>query len=1098
MRAARLLDLRVLVLSLAVAAVAMASGQRAAHAQASTGAVQGRVLEKGTGKPMEGVTVVATSPALQGTQAEITDETGFYLIQNLPPGIYEIAFYYGNAQVHQPNVRVQIGGTTPINLKLDPDAVQGESITIIQQAPAIDSGSTKQGLKMDKDYVKNVPLAGRTYEGAIGSAAGAQDDGVGVSFSGSTSVENNYVVDGINTTGLTFGTISAPLLSNFVEEIEVITGGYDAEFGRSTGGVVNVVTKSGSNEFHGSTWVNFTSGVLQLTPKGAHEEGSSISAKEDSTYDTDFGFELGGPIVKDRIWFYVGFAPILTGSKVTRIVSTQVDRDNDGNPDVDPATGFPVFEPIDESKFNVAQATYQFTGKLNFAVSPDHQGSVALTGSSFDNHNLNSVDGTAIGTQSKSKGLTTDGVGRWTSKFNNNKTELEGTLGWHRSSNDTTPIASALPNTPGALVRNTPAVVQFETDLPSVGHNIDSNESDKAMAACTDLDPTDPLTMNDPFPKITNCPLASYQYGSPGPLENIVENRYSAKVSVTQRFLLVGHHQFKVGFDGEDNFLKDDRSFSGGVALSGYQDRWEQLRYIRLGSGSSTCYDADGNPGPCDYLDTLGVHGNSQNWAAFVQDKWDVLPNLRLNVGVRYEQQTLKNADEVRGMIDPVTGQTYGEDALNLKQLWAPRIGFSYDWTKEGRSKVYASYGRFYESIPMDLNQIAFGGETDYIAKYTNQQCGGAEGTDPTTGEPVYQRTNTPTGCPTSAVAPGGGADTLGGGSTLVEPGLSAQRLDEVVVGAEYEPFADITLGLFYQNRSLARVIEDVSVDGTQSYILANPGEFSADAERDLENTIANMAPGDERDIFQQRLENFRKVRQFDKPSRNYNAFTFTAKKRFSHNFFAQGSYTYSRLQGNYPGLYSDNNNQLLPNISSQYDLFELLANRQGRLPADRPHNVKLSGYYRLDLKEAGGVTMGVNFSAFSGKPIELLGSHAYYGQTEVFVLPRGAGGRTDFVTQADLRAGWDKQLGGGMTLSVYLDLLNVYNSQTETAVDQNYTIDNVNPIVGGSIDDLKYLKQQDADGNETGTPAAKVVNWRNATAYQEPLTARIGVNLTF
>jgi outer membrane receptor protein involved in Fe transport len=1081
MRAARLLDLRVLVF----VALAMVSWQRAAHAQASTGAVQGRVLEKGTGKPMEGVTVVATSPALQGTQAEITDETGFYLIQGLPPGIYEVAFYYGNAQVHQPNVRVQIGGTTPINLKLDPDAVQGESITIIQQAPAIDSGSTKQGIKMDKDYVKNVPLAGRTYEGAIGSAAGAQEDGVGISFSGSTSVENNYVVDGINTTGLTFGTVSAPLLSNFVEEIEVITGGYDAEFGRSTGGVVNVVTKSGSNEFHGSTWVNFTSGAMQLTPKGSHEEGSSISSAEDVLYETDLGFEVGGPIIKDRIWFYVGFAPILTGTRVTRIVSTQVDRDDDGVPDADPATGFPIFEPVDQSKFDIAQATYQFTGKLNFAVSPDHQGSVALTGSSFDDRNLLSVDGTSIGTQNNSKGLVTDGVARWTSKFDNNHTELEGTLGWHRSSNDTTPIASTLPNTPAALVRNTPAVILFETDLPTVATNYDQNESDKAIAACTDGVPGD--TSSDPYKNITNCPIASYQFGSPGALENIVENRYSAKASITQRFIALGHHQVKLGFDGEDNFLKDDRSFTGGLAISGYSDRWEQLRYIRLGSGASTCFDADGNPGPCDMLGTLGVHGNSINWATFLQDKWDVLPNLRLNLGVRYEQQTLKNADEVRGMIDPVTGQTYGEDALNLKQLWAPRVGFTYDWTKEGRSKIYASYGRFYESIPMDLNQIAFGGETDYIAKYSPDQCTGAG-------------SMTPDGCPSpqSATPPGGGADTLGGGSTLVEPGLSAQRLDEVVVGAEFEPFEDITLGAYYQNRTLGRVIEDVSVDGTESYILTNPGEFDEGAEADLVAQIAAMPDGPEKDIFQNRLESFRKVRQFDKPVRNYNAFTFTAKKRFSHNFFAQGSYTYSRLEGNYPGLYSDNNNQLLPNISSQYDLFELLANRQGRLPADRPHNVKLSGYYRLDLKQAGGVTVGVNFSAFSGKPIELLGSHAYYGQTEVFVLPRGSGGRTDFVTQGDLRAAWDRNIGGGMNLAIYFDLLNVYNSQTETSVDQNYTIDNVNPIVGGSLEDLKYLKAQDADGNETSTPAQKVVNWRNATSYQQPLTARVGVNLTF
>ena len=1094
MRVGRLLDLRVIVL----VAVSL-FGARLAHAQSSTGAVQGRVLEKGSGQPMEGVTVVATSPALQGTQAEITDETGFYLIQGLPPGIYEIAFYYGEVQVHQPNVRVLIGSTTPINLRLDPEAVQGESITIIQKSSAIDVGSSKQGIKIDHEYIDNVPQSGRSYDSAIGQAAGAQSDAMGTSFSGSTSVENNYVVDGINTTGLTFGTITSPLLSNFVEEIEVITGGYDAEYGRSTGGVVNVVTKSGSNEFHGSTWVNFTSGALQLTPTGTFEAGSALSATSDLQYETDLGFEIGGPIIKDRIWFYVGFAPILNSEKIDRIVSRQVDRDQDGEPDLVPGTDFAEFEEVDRSSFTVSSQEYQFASKLNFAVNPDHQGSFALTGTSSSLENINSVDGTPLGTRDNENGLVTDGVARWTSKFNNNKTEVEATVGWHRAQKETSPIREELPNS-GAKARNTPAVVLQETDLVTVGTNADQNESAKALAACTDGTEMDPGA--DPYPKIQNCPVSFYQYGSPGFLEDVTESRYSGKVAVTQRFRLVGHHQIKVGLDGENNFLTDHREFTGGVTYTGFSDRWEQMRYIQFADdGTDTCYDGDtGDTIPCNFMDALPVHSNSLNWAGFLQDKWDPLPNLRLNLGIRYEQQMLRYSDEVRGTTDPVTGVVAGKNAMNLDQLWAPRVGFTYDWTKEGRSKVYGSYGRFYESIPMDLNQIAFGGETDYIAKYSNEQCGGAMiPSDDPSAEPEFERTPTPVNCPQAADAAPILAEYLGGSSTVVVPGLNAQRLDEMVLGVEYEPIEDLTVGLSYQNRQLGRVIEDVSVDGTESYILANPGEFSESAEADLVDQIADEDDPDTKAALEHRLDNLRKVRLFDKPTRDYNAVTVTAKKRFSNSFFAQGSYTYSRTEGNYPGLYSDNNSQLLPNISSQYDLFELLANRQGRLPTDRPHNAKVSGFYQVDLAAAGIVTLGANFSAQSGKPIEVLGSHAYYGQTEVFVLPRGAGGRTSFATQADLRAGYERKLGGGMILAVYVDLLNVYNAQTETSVDQNYTIDNVNPIVGGGLEDLKYLKKQDVEtAEETSEPAAKVKNWRNATSYQQPLTARFGVTLSF
>ncbi len=1109
---------RILLGVVAASAVTLLASERTAHAQAQTGAVQGRVLDSATGQPLEGVTVVATSPALQGTQAEVTDDTGFYLIQNLPPGYYEIAFYYGEAQVHQPGVRVLIGGTTPINLKLDSSTMKGESITIVQKAPAIDVGSTKQGTKMDHEFLDNVPQTGRSFEGTIGSAAGAQDDLFGTSFSGSTSVENSYVIDGVNTTGLTFGTVGSTLLTNFIEEIEVITGGYDAEFGRSTGGIVNVITKSGSNEFHGSAWVNYASGALALTPEGVFTAGSSLSADSELRYETDFGFELGGPIIPDRLWFYVGFAPVMQSERVTRRVSAQVDRagavdddpltnsnvgceltgscESDGIPDLAPGSDFPLFEEVDRDDFVVSNSTYQFTGKLNFAVSPDHQGSVALTGSSITGVDLLSVDGTPTATRAQNDGLVTDGAARWMSKFNNNKTEVSVVLGWHRSQNEISPITSTLPDSPGLSTRETPSIEVQNTDLGSVGRNRDKRESDTALRFCTDADPM----VADAFPGIQNCPLVSYRYDSLGALQDIEEERYSGKVAVTQRVRFFGHHQLKLGFDGENNFLTDNRSYTGDVFYVGLEDHWEVTRYVGLAdSGANVCgFDSEtGEPRACDYLDELNVHGQTVSWATFVQDKWDILPNLRLNIGMRYEQQSLKYAEEVQGTVDPVTGGVRGEDAMNLNQLWAPRVGLTYDWTKEGRSKLFASYGRFYEALPMDLNQIAFGAETSYVASYDwAAQCGPA----PASAENEPRLPSNPANCPSqpSADAMPIADARLGGSSTLVVPGLQAQRLDEILLGAEYEPFEDITVGVSYQNRAMGRVIEDVSVDGTNTYILANPGEFDEGAEADLQARVDGMSDGPDKDALERQLNDFRKLRLFDKPRRNYNALTLHGRKRFSNNFFVQGSYTFSRLEGNYPGLFSDNNGQLLPNITSQYDLFELLGNRDGRLPADRPHIVKLAGFYRMNLKEAGEVTLGLNARAQSGKPIEVLGSHAWYGGNEVFILPRGAGGRTSFVTQADLRVSWGRKLSQTTFLSVYVDFLNVYNSTTETEVDNVYTIENVNPIVGGGAEDLKHLKRQDESGAETGTPVSKQLNWRNATSYQDSLTARLGLTLSF
>src|SRR5262249_41933905 len=133
-------------------------------------------------------------------------------------------------------------------------------------------------------------------------------------------------------------------------------------------------------------------------------------------------------------------------------------------------------------------------------------------------------------------------------------------------------------------------------------------------------------------------------------------------------------------------------------------------------------------------------------------------------------------------------------------------------------------------------------------------------------------------------------------------------------------------------------------------FFIANPGEFDDGEEQKLLAQIQSMPDSQTRQALVNRLIAYRGVRNFDVPRRDYNALQLTASKRFSRNFFLQGSYTYSRLTGNFPGLFNPDSGQLDPNITSQYDLYELLSNRRGPLPADRPHMLKVDGYYTFDL----------------------------------------------------------------------------------------------------------------------------------------------------
>lgn len=150
-----------------------------AWAKTATGSITGVVKDKATGEPLPGVTVVATSPARAGEVVVITDENGAYTLADLPAGTYVVTFYYLEVTLERSGVKVAAGKATPVAQTIDSNQPRGEVIVIPHSAPIIDPSSTKQGITIDKNYLKNVPIPGRSYLGVIGGAAGSQADGAG-------------------------------------------------------------------------------------------------------------------------------------------------------------------------------------------------------------------------------------------------------------------------------------------------------------------------------------------------------------------------------------------------------------------------------------------------------------------------------------------------------------------------------------------------------------------------------------------------------------------------------------------------------------------------------------------------------------------------------------------------------------------------------------------------------------------------------------------------------------------------------------------------------------------------------------------------------
>jgi Carboxypeptidase regulatory-like domain len=159
-------------------------------ATGSVGKVQGVVSDKKTGEPIAGVTVIATGRSLAGTQTAISDDKGFYAIE-VPPGEFTVQFYYGDITLERSNVAVASGKSTPVYQKIDQGQMaKGEVIHVTASAPTIDVSSTTQGITIDKNYIRQIPVPGRSFETSLGAAAGSQSDGVGTSFSGASSIES--------------------------------------------------------------------------------------------------------------------------------------------------------------------------------------------------------------------------------------------------------------------------------------------------------------------------------------------------------------------------------------------------------------------------------------------------------------------------------------------------------------------------------------------------------------------------------------------------------------------------------------------------------------------------------------------------------------------------------------------------------------------------------------------------------------------------------------------------------------------------------------------------------------------------------------------
>jgi outer membrane receptor protein involved in Fe transport len=1053
----------------------------------TTGGVRGKVIIKSSGEPAVGATIVATSPALQGEQTAIADETGSYFLTELAPGMYTLTVYYGGSELRRDNVLIRLGKQAVVNLALDQ---AGEVVEVTGTAPFVDQGSTKTGVTLTEEYTRNIPVEHR-LSGTLGAAAGAERDLYGTSLAGGSSPENAYIIDGIVASHPTDGVLSTDLPSEFIAETEIITGGYNAEYGRAMGGIVNVITKQGGNTCHGSVFYYFQPAALVAKARTIDVEGGSISSRTDLTHRYDLGAELGGPIVKDRLWFHLGFDPHATYEATTRTIARQVDDDQNGVPDRDPDTGFTKREPVARSRLPTHHKTYYFTAKLTSALGTNHRGQLGAFGNPTTAVDLVGVQRAPAITLRRASRGSYNAYGRWTSKLDGGATELAAITGYHRTYD--------LPHVPRQ---------------PTVSYSYERSLYDFADVETAGINGCDDRTPDDPYPLIRNCPITQYPEQGHGFVVRYRDARITGAGSMTRRARFAGHHVLKAGIDFEKLAQRSTFLISGGAwlrrgpnASNGAPGRWRVLQIARVVRNLSPEEREDSERialeddqllcinglAACQIVDEAPDISRQLNGGAYVQDTWLVAPHLTLDAGVRWDRQNVYRSDATGGKVSP-DGELMPARALQLDNF-APRVGVIIDPTREGRAKLFGHYGRYYEPLPLSLNALFGTAALALTSLNDNRRLPTHPAYDPSCnadhGTPNL--VDTILSC-SDRVGP---QVLAGGGYSFVAEGLRGQFTEEVVAGVEYEVMRDVRVGAVYQHRGVPVVVEDLSLDAS-SYFVANPGEnFDAEA-RGWRVKAAQAQDLALADAYRRRADQLERVNEFDKPIRNYDAVQLTAVQRPTRRSLVLASYTYSSARGNYPGLFLPENGQLAPNITELFDLQEMLSNRYGPLAQDRPHNFKADAFYQLE-SGAVALTLGGSLRMRSGiahTARAAARTGAYRGGS--FLLPAGSLLRSPATTQVDCHLSLAYQLGDRSRLEGFVRVFNVFDHQEELAVDESYTFEVANPIVGGDRDDLEHLKAIDETGHELGRTVVRNRNFGHVIQRQSPRSIQIGARWIF
>ncbi|MFW6128923.1 MAG: TonB-dependent receptor [Candidatus Aminicenantaceae bacterium] len=983
-------------------------------AQENTGKVVGTVTDN-EGLAIPGVSVEATSPAMVGTATAVTDANGTYRLLALPVGTYTIEYSLtGFKTVVRKGIQVRVEQTITVDIAIEPGAIE-EEVTVIGQSPLVDVKSTTKGMTQTKEMFEKLPR-GRNFDTLVTTIPGVNQESwlSGVSVDGASGAENMYYVDGMDITALYGGTADQSAAYEFVEEVQIKASGYQAEYGGAMGGVVNVITRSGGNEFHGEV-IGYYSGsslttkerdTLRINPMDT-TEAEYVNYQDlygkDKINRYEIGFNLGGYIVKDAVWFYGTFLPVFRDR--TRHVEWLTG---------DPATDHTMNQTWWNGQFKM---TAQPLKGLRLAAS--------FLGDFYKwRGDLPARSGT--GNPDKEWGDYGFDFPSYSASFNadytvGNNFLISARAGYFREN-----------TTNQQVVAETGRYAFYEeiTYSPTTNAWIPGIPDDLVRGAF----------------------YTNYGYGDGFETKKDIQSRMKANLDATFYMDLAGEHSWKAGIQGVRIDQDIDDSYKYDYILFG----WGKTLHWPDGTDYSGEYGYYGVRGAFEDENhpkrAFGTFANphSYRWAIYLQDTWtpDFLNDrFTLNFGVRAEKEDIPSFSDLPEYQDPPITFGFGDKI-------APRIGFIYDLFGDAKTKIFGSYGIYYDVMKLDMAVGSYGGFkwiTEYYTLDTYQWQDIGQGNYP--GEYIgYQNWRLPS------------FDTT-------DPDLKPMAQMELSFGLEQEIMENLSGSVRFVYKHLIRAIEDVGVQTPtgEQYYTANPG-------------FGWTRPVSEGGKFSD------DYLPCPEAKREYYAVNINIDKRFSNNWLGGFSYTWSYLWGNYAGLASsDERGRNSPNVERYFDLWFMNYDQNGeevlgKLATDRPHQFKVYGSYVFPF----GLTLGVVANGMSGLPVtkEFQTGHiqGYYPEG------RFTDGRSPFLFFVNGYAEYNLDISEKFTVQLNLNVDNLFDTKTARSVYQLLNQDDI------------YVSDADriAGWNWKETDYEPDPQFGKEYRFYPPLSARIGVKLIF